>query len=169
MIPLSKQQPSSQDHIKTCSSLTEAECQRTKLELFRHNFSTLSEARLSQALSESLTRIDQCAESLLMTLPHSLKTMTVAELVSKYQTDVPIGDHRFEVPVKRTAIEERTSGEAVRRKVRQQLAATSTSQPLTLPGTRTFMELPSTERHNIISVLNAVVSTYSQVHRDADS
>ena len=171
MIPLSNKQPS-QDQIRTCSSLTEAENLRSKAELYKHNFATLSESKLAQAQSESLLQIDHCTESLLLKLPANIRAMRVADFIERYESELARGEFRFEMPAsttRRAKIEDRGSGESLRKKVRQQLAETRTSQTLLIPGTRPFLEKPASERQQLIDILNAVVSTYNQAHRDADN
>ena len=172
MIPLSKQLISSEDQIRTCSSLTDAESLRSRAELYKQNFATLSEAKLNQAQSECLLRIDHCTESVLLKLPANIRSMRVAEFIERYGCDLSRGQFRFEIPagsVRRTNIEERGSGESLRKKVRQQLAETRTSQTLLIPGTRPFIEKPAQERQQLIDILTAVVSTYNQAHREADN
>ena len=155
------------EQMKTCSSLTEAEFARSREDNFRTNFIALSQAKLSQTLAESLLRIDHCTESILLKLPTNIRTMKVADFVAKYPNDCSLGEFVFEaLPVKRSHADMRSSGEALRKKVRQQLADTKTTLSLSLPGTRPFLEMGEAERSNVISILSAVVSTYTQAHRD---
>ena len=167
MIPLTKQHTAYQVEMKTCSSLTDAQCAQSKRETFRHNFLTLSEARLSQALTESLLRIDNCTNSMLLTLPPNIKSMRVSEFVARYSTGQSFDDYIFEAPKPRHAHQDdRASGEDLRRKVRQQLADTKTSLSMSIPGTGPFLQMPESSRREIVNVLNAVVVAYNQAQKD---
>lgn len=169
MIPLTKQNIAYQVEMKTCSSLTDAQCAQTKRDTFRHNFMTLSEARLSQALAENLLRIDNCTNSMLLTLPTNIKSMKVSEFVSRYSTGQSFDEYIFEAPrpqARHAHHEDRASGEDLRRKVRQQLADTKTSLSMSIPGTGPFLQMPESSRREIVNVLNAVVVAYNQAQRD---
>ena len=169
MIPLSKQQSAYQVDMKTCSSLTDAHCAKSRLDTFRHNFTTLSEARLSQALAESLLRIDNCTNSILLTLPSNIKSMQVSEFVTRYSNGQSLGDCLFEPQQTRNRHghpDDRASGEDIRRKVRQQLADTKTSLSMSIPGTGPFLQMPESNRREIVNVLNAIVVSYNQAQRD---
>ena len=157
------------DQVQTCASLSDPEFIDRRLSLFRRNFGVIAQQKLQQTLEEQLQRIDHCTEKILTKLPKEVRKMTVSEFLKKHESGISGLEFTFEPPPKtskRSREEDRDSGEAFRKRVRQQLAETREAQKLDLPGTRAFMQLPEQQRDSVIKVLSAVVATYREVHNN---
>ena len=172
-LPADKRAPASQTDMRTCSSLTEAHSRINRVDNFKSNFVTLSDAKLSQALAESLLRIDHATQSTLLMLPPDVKLMKVSEFVSRHASGtLSLCDHIFsnqKLAIRPDPPVNRTSGEDLRRQVRQQLADAKAPLKMELPPTRSFMEKQPEDRTKIISVLKAVVTTYNSAHAEVEN
>jgi hypothetical protein len=150
-------------NLRTCSSLGEITLE-TKRKLFKQNFTLLAEQRIDQLRDEHLLKIDHCLENMLIRLPRHVLDMNVREFTRKDKIfNSNVSEFAFEPLRKRPRREERTSQEAFKRRVRQALAEADKDQEIFLPGSGRFVHLPTEQQQSILNLLNAVVSTYSEL------
>lgn len=167
-----KQQTTS-ENASTCASLGESQMFQRRAALFKRNFANVASQKLQHTLDEYLLKVDQTAERILLRLPREVLQTKIKHLQPEAlnfksvtfefeQTKPSVPD----IPSKRVRLDDRDSGESLRKRVRQQLAETKGAQNLMLPGTSSFLAMPEDQRTSVINVLSAVVSTYHQAQRD---
>ena len=162
-----------QDNVRTCASLADSEQIEKSKSLFKRNYSVVAEQALQHTLDEYLLKIDQATEKAITRLPKDVLNMRVSDFKNMYAVSGLTEEFAFEAPKKdessskRVKLDDRDSGESLRKRVRQQLAETTGMQSLMLPGTGPFMAMPFEQRASVIGVLSAVVATYNQVQRES--
>ena len=158
-----KEEVSEVGNLRTCSSLGEMTLE-TKRKLFRQNFSLLAHQRIDQTRDEHLLKVDHALENILLRTPRHILDLSVRDLLRRDKTPpYSYGDFSFEPLRKRPRREERTSQEAFKRRVRQALAEADKDQEIFLPGSGRFIHLPAEQQLSILNLLNAVVSTYTEL------
>lgn len=149
-------------NLRTCSSLGEMTLD-TKRKVFRQNFMLLAQQRIDQTRDEHLLKVDHALENILLRTPRQVLELNVRDLLNRDKQIALVTDFAFEPLRKRPRREERTSQEDYKRRVRQALAEADKDQEIFLPGSGRFIHLDGEQQHAILNLLNAVVSTYTEL------